>query len=238
MIKRMENMPQRNPRTVPILIGLILVIIAGIGGYELGIRQPQTFEIKGIANADGTVVPAADFAIFWDAWRTIQSSYLRAGEVTSEDMIHGAAEGLVGALKDPYSVFMNPSDAKRFSEDINGNFGGIGAEIGMKNDQIVVIAPLKNSPAEKSGILAGDKILEINASSTMNMNISEAVKIIRGPKGTTVSFTIGRSGHDKPLTIKVVRDTIKIPIIEWEMKEKNIAHIQFFTFSENSALLM
>lgn len=237
-MNRMENMPQKNARIIPILIGFVLIVLSGTIGYELGIRHPQTFEVRGIVNANGNVVPASDFAIFWDAWRTIQASYLRAGEVKNGDMIYGAAEGLVESLKDPYSIFMNPSDSKRFSEDINGNFGGVGAEIGMKNDQIVIIAPLKDSPAEKSGLLSGDKILEINASSTVNISVNEAVKKIRGPKGTTVTFTIGRSGHEKPLTIKVVRDTIVIPIVEWKMKEGNIAHIQLFTFSEDSAMRM
>ncbi len=230
--------PQKKSPIVPIVICFALILVSGVIGYWLGTRNPQTFDIRGLENAEKGIVPKEDFAIFWDAWQVIQTSYLRAGEVKSQDLIYGAAKGLVGSLKDPYSVFMNPTDSKRFSEDINGNFGGIGAEIGMKNDQIVIIAPLKNSPAEKSGFINGDKILEINASSTVNMTVNEAVNKIRGPKGTTVTFTIGRSGAEKPLTIKVVRDTIVIPVVEWTMKEENIAYIQFFTFSENAAELV
>lgn len=238
MIRRMEPILEKRRRIAPTLLFILCVSIAGGIGYQLGTLRPQTFEVKGLDNADAGITSKEDFAIFWEAWQRIQGSYLRAGEVKSGDMIYGAAEGLVGSLKDPYSVFMNPAEAKRFGEDINGNFGGIGAEIGMKNEQIVVIAPLKNSPAEKSGLMAGDKLYEINASSTVNMSINEAVKKIRGPKGTMVTFLIGRTGHEKPLTIKVVRDTITIPVVEWKMKEGGIAHIQFFTFSENSAELV
>ena len=231
MIKRMK-------RILPLIIIILCATLTGSIGYELGTRKPQTFEIKGLENADTDITSKKDFAIFWDAWRMIQNSYLRAGEVKSGNMIYGAAAGLVGSLDDPYSVFMDPDEAKRFSEDINGNFGGIGAEIGMKNEQIVIIAPLKNSPAEKSGLLAGDKLYEINASSTVAMTIGAAVKKIRGPKGTIVTFLVGRTGNEKPLTIKVVRDTIVIPVVEWAMKGDSIAHIQFYTFSENSADLV
>ncbi len=237
MMERMEAISKKRYAAY-FGIPLLCVLIAGYTGYQLGTRHPQTFNITGLQNADAGITPKEDFAIFWDAWRMIQGSYLRAGEVKGGDMIYGAAAGLVGSLDDPYSVFMNPEEAKRFGEDINGNFGGIGAEIGMKNEQVVVIAPLKNSPAEKAGLMSGDKLYEINASSTVNMTIGDAVKKIRGPKGTTVTFLIGRTGHEKPITLKVVRDTIKIPVVEWVMKDGNIAHVQFYTFSEDSAKLV
>ena len=238
MIKPMEMTPKKRLRILPITVLITCSVLAGGIGYELGTERPKTFAITGIDNADKGIVPKEDFAIFWDAWQQIQGSYLRAGEVKRGDMIYGAAEGLVASLKDPYSVFMNPTEAQRFSEDINGNFGGIGAEIGMKNDQIVVIAPLKSSPAEKGGLMSGDKIYEINASSTVNMSVNDAVNKIRGPKGTNVTLLVGRAGHEKPVTVKVIRDTITIPIVEWSMKEGDIAHIQFYTFSENSADLV
>ena len=218
---------------------LVLTIgIAGSVGYAIGTAHPKTVVIRGVANMESSAVPAADFSVFWDAWQGIQSSYLRAGEVKNKDLIYGAASGLVASLKDPYSVFMTPDDSKRFSEDLNGNFGGIGAEIGIKNDQLIVIAPLKNSPAERSGMMSGDKILEINASSTAGVAINDAVKMIRGPRGTSVNFTIGRSGREKPLRLSVMRDTISVPVLEWKMEKGNIAHIRFYTFSENSANLM
>ncbi len=214
------------------------VIISGAAGYAIGIKQSNAIVITGIANTDNKTTQGKDFSVFWETWNAIQHSYLRAANVTTQDLIYGSASGLVGALKDPYSIFLNPDESKKFSEDINGNFGGIGAEIGIKNEQLIIVAPLKNSPAEKAGLLAGDKIMEINATSTINMNINEAVKIIRGPKGTSITFTISRSGHEKPLKITVVRDIIKIPVIEWKMKEGKIAHLQFFTFSETSTGLM
>lgn len=223
---------------INIAVSTILIASALLVGYAAGTRHPQTIVIKGVNNIENGVVTNQDFTVFWDTWRTIQNTYLRAAEVKNQNLIYGAASGLVGALKDPYSTFMNPSDAKKFSEDINGNFGGIGAEIALKNDQLIIVAPLKNSPAERAGLLAGDKILEINATSTMGIVINDAVKLIRGPKGTTVSFMIGRSTKDKPLTITVIRDTINVPVVEWKMKEGNIAHVQLFTFSEKAPRLI
>jgi len=234
--ERMEKTLIERLRILPITIVIVVGAISGYIGYTLGTERPKRFDVIGLENSDAKIVSKEDFAIFWETWQRIQESYLRAGEVRRGKMIYGAAEGLVDSLKDPYSIFMDPAEAKRFSEDINGNFGGIGAEIGMKNEQIVVVAPLKNSPAEKSGLIAGDKIYEINASSTVGMSINDAVKKIRGPKGTTTTLLVGRTGHDKPLTIKIVRDTITVPIIEWTMKEGDIAHMQLFTFSEDSAV--
>lgn len=237
MMKRMD-FKNFGTRFVGAIIIITTIGVSGSVGYKLGTRNPKTIVVRGVANTIGGPISGDDFGVFWEAWDGISKGYLRAGEVKNKDLIYGAATGLVEALDDPYSVFMTPEDSKRFSEDLNGNFGGIGAEIGLKNEQLIVITPLKDSPAEKAGLLPGDKLLEINASSTAGLAINEAVKRIRGPKGTEVTFTVGRSGKDKPLTIKVMRDTIKVPILEWKMKDGNIAHIQFFTFSENSAELM
>ncbi len=221
-----------------IVFSITCAIVSGSIGYAIGVKQQKNIIISGVVNADNKAVSSNDFSVFWETWAAIQHSYLRAADVTTKNLIYGSASGLVESLKDPYSLFLNPADSKKFAEDINGNFGGIGAEIGIKNEQIIIVAPLKNSPAEKAGLLAGDRIAEINATSTVNMNINEAVKLIRGTKGIPVNFTIGRSGHEKPLKITVVRDIIKIPVIEWKMKERNIAHLQFFTFSETSTGLM
>ncbi len=237
-MKRMDYRNGTRPSFATAVIGILAIALAGTAGYAIGTERPKTVVVQGVANMASDAVSAGDFAVFWDAWKGIESSYVGVGEVKKRDLIYGAASGLVASLKDPYSVFMTPEDSKRFSEDLNGNYGGIGPEIGNKNEQLIVIPPLNDSPAEKSGLLSGDRLLEINASSTAGIAINDAVKMIRGPKGTAVSFTVGRSGKEKPLTIRVTRDTIRIPVLEWKMEEGKIAHIQLFTFSESSASLM
>ncbi len=220
------------------LIALAMLCGVGFAGFYAGTYYPKTITIEGVDKIEDGLVTNADFGVFWETWKTIKESHLNAGEVKNQDLVYGAASGLVDALKDPHSIFFNPSDSKKFSEDLNGSFGGIGAEIGFKNDQLIIIAPLKDSPAEKAGLRSGDKILEVNASSTISFNINDAVKLIRGPKGTQVNLTIGRNGQEKPIKKTIVRDTIKVPVIEWEMKDGQIAHIQLFTFNEVSPILM
>ncbi len=223
-----------------ILALLILVMLSGSGliGFYVGTYYPKKIVIKGVDNIEDGLITNADFGVFWETWKVIKESYLRADDAKNQDLVYGAATGLIDSLKDPHSIFLSPPDSKKFSEDLNGSFGGIGAEIGFKNEQLTVIAPLKDSPAEKAGLRSGDKILEINASSTISFNINDAVKLIRGPKGTKVDLTIGRTGEEKSIKKTIIRDTIKVPVIEWKMKDDKLAHLQLFTFNENSPALM
>ncbi len=211
---------------------IFLVLASGVNGYYLGTQHPKTIIVKGVDNIENGAINNNDFGIFWQTWDIIKKNYLRTDQIKNQDLVYGSAAGLVAALNDPYSIFLPPSDSKKFADDIRGAFGGIGAEIGTKGDFVVIIAPLKDSPAEKSGLKAGDKILEVNASSTINMGIEDVIKKIRGPRGTKVILTILSNGSDKPKKVEVVRDTIKVPTIKWEMKDDKIAHLQLFSFNE------
>ena len=175
-----------------------------------------------------------NFFIFWEVWQKIKDNYLRDKEINDQQMTYGAVRGMVDSLKDPYTIFLPPDDAKKFQEDLSGDFGGIGAEIGIRNDILTVIAPLKNSPSEKAGLRAGDKILKIGDKGTDGMNINEAVKIIRGPKGTEIALTILRNGDDKTKEIKIIRNTIQVPTAEWKVVGNNLVHLQLFNFNENA----
>jgi len=171
----------------------------------------------------------ADFSIFWDAWKIVEDEYT-LDPLDYKKMVYGAVSGMVDSLGDPYTVFLNPEENKMFQQDMEGSFEGIGAEIGFKDKILTIIAPLKGSPAEKAGLLAGDKILKIDEKETSGMNIDEAVNFIRGTKGTKVGLTIGRDGLDKLKEIEIIRDTIVIKTVEWEMKEDKIAYISISQF--------
>src|SRR3989344_951470 len=145
--------------------------------------------------------------------------------------------GLVGSLNDPYSVFLTPEEAKSFGDEIAGNFDGIGMEIGLKNRVLTVIAPLKYPPAYRADIKSGDKILKIGETSTDGMSAEEAVKLIRGPKGTAVALTILREGAEQPKEIKITRDTITIPTLDTELREDGIFVVKLYSFSGNSVNL-
>lgn len=221
-------------------IALALVVsalIAGgvVGGYYFGIQNPKVIIVKGVDNIQNGEINNADFNLYWQVWDLIKGNYLRADKLDNQELIYGSAKGLVQALDDPYSVFLEPKEAKQFENDISGSFSGIGAEIGVKGDYIVVISPLKDSPAEKAGLRAGDKILEVDDNSTANLSLQEAVNLIRGPKGSKVTLTVLSNGDDKPHKIEIIRDKINIPTVSWEMKENNIAHVQLFNFNEKAA---
>jgi len=218
----------------PLLATLIVVLIvaAGINGYFIGTRNPRTIIVKGIDNIEGGKIKNADFGTVWQTLDLLKKHHLKADKIDNQELVYGAAAGIAASLKDPYTVFLKPEDSKRFTDDIRGKFGGIGAEIGIRGEFISIIAPLEGSPAEKAGIMAGDKILAVNASTTINMTLNDAVKKIRGPRGSKVTLTILRNGDEKTRDITITRGIIKIPTIKWEMKEGKIAHVQFFNFNE------
>jgi carboxyl-terminal processing protease len=212
-------------------------------GYNRGVENPQTVIIRGVANLDEGKPDAVDFNTFWQAWKILKEKYVETGKVDNQTLVYGAISGLFNSLKDPNTVFMPPSDAKKFNEEISGEFSGVGMEIGIRNEQLVVIAPLKETPAERAGLKALDKILKIDDKSTEGLAVDEAVKLIRGPKGTTVVLTIQRNGWDKPKEFSIIRDVIQIPTIDFEMlasseaEEKNIAYFHLYNFYENAPFL-
>ncbi|MEK7635754.1 MAG: S41 family peptidase [Patescibacteria group bacterium] len=234
-------------------IGIFIVILAIIGvgafyygydyGYQEGVEKPKTLIIRGVANLEKDKPEEVNFDVFWEAWQVLKDKYVGADKLKAQDLVYGAVSGLVDSLNDPHSVFMPPTDAKKFSEDISGEFSGVGMEIGIRNNQLVVISPLKGTPAEKAGILAGDKILEVNSTSTEGLSVDEAVKLIRGPKGTKVILTIMRDSFEKPKEIEVIRDVIQVPTLDFEMlalreaKGKDIAYFHLYNFYENAPSL-
>jgi len=140
----------------------------------------------------------------------------------------------VDSLGDPYTVFFEPNDAKKFTEDVSGNFSGIGIEIGIKNNSITVISPLEGTPAWEAGLRAGDKILAIDQTSTDSLTLDEAVKLIRGEKGTNVTLTIMREGFNEPKDFTIVRDIINVPAVKLTFLDNNIAHLELLNFNENA----
>ena len=175
-----------------------------------------------------------DFSLFWEAWAVLHEKYVDPAKFDTQELIYGAISGMVNALKDPYTVFLKPEDNKKFMEDVNGSFQGIGIEIGIKKNQLQVVSPMEGTPAFKAGLRAGDKILKIGDKYTSDISLDEAVSLIRGPKGSTVVLTILRDGWDKAQEMKIERGEIKVTAVKFEMKEDNIAYLKISQFSENA----
>ncbi|MCA9368148.1 S41 family peptidase [Candidatus Kaiserbacteria bacterium] len=171
------------------------------------------------ATVDASDVP--DMTEFWRVWNTLDDKFAVSSSskaLTDQEKIEGAIAGLVRAYGDPYTVYMPPADAESFSEDISGEFSGVGMEVGQRDNLITIIAPLADTPAEKAGLLAGDVIVRINGDSTENMTVDDAVKLIRGERGTDVTLTVYREGESEFLDITVTRDVIEIPTVKTEQK--------------------
>lgn len=214
---------------------LAAIIVVGGVSFFAGIYHGTSKNIEAlpVAKAQTQNLPNADFSLFWDAIAVIKEKYFDANTVTDEQLLYGAIRGAFESLDDPYSGFFEPSDAKKFHEDLSGSFGGIGAEIGLRDGQIVIVAPLKNTPAEKAGIMAGDKILEVNGSSTAGLIVEEAVKMIRGEPETIVTLLMMREGWSEAREIPIERAIITVPTLEWEMKKGNIAYVKLNNFNAN-----
>lgn len=210
---------------------MVLFLIAFGLGFVSGKGQGKVVPVENVVNTQTGKPDAVDFSLFWDSWRIVQESYAKRESLNVQNMVYGAISGMVKSLDDPYTVFFNPEDAKKFKDDVNGSFEGVGMQIGIKQQQIVVIAPLEGTPAKAAGILPGDAILKIGDKSTKDISLDEAISLIRGPKGTPVVLSIMRSSWKEPKDISITRDIIKVPSLKWQMKNNDVAYIQLFQFS-------
>ncbi len=217
---------------------VLLVAVFFFLGIFVGFNnRPEIEKVTGLSNKEIQIVTEADFSPFWKVWNTINEKYPKTDKITDQERVYGAISGLVGSLNDPYSVFFSPDEAKSFEDEIAGNFSGIGMEVGIKDKVLTVIAPLKDTPAYRANIKPGDKILKIDKTVTSGLSIEQAIKLIRGEKGTTVTLTIFREGNKDPLEIKIERDIINIPTLDTELRKDGIFVIKLYSFSANSANL-
>lgn len=174
-----------------------------------------------------------DFSLFWDAYSKLQQNFVTPAKIDSQKIVYGAIEGMTKSLGDPYTDFFPPEQAKKFQQDLSGSFEGIGVEIGIKKDQLTVIAPLEGTPGQRAGLKAGDLILKIDNKETADMTSDDAVSLIRGKKGTAVTLAVFREGWNAPKDISITRGTIVIPSMKWSLKNGNVAYVQIFQFDEN-----
>lgn len=231
-------------------ISIIIVFASIVGGFYFGYKQgeknPKTVLIQGIENLDADKKNGVDFNLFWEAWSDLKEKYVDAGKLSNQDLLYGAIQGIAHATKDPYTNFFPPTEAKQFNEEISGEFGGIGIEIGEKQNQLTVIAPLKGTPAEEAGLKANDKIIKINGESTEGLTVEEAVQKIRGEKGTKVILTIARDEWAESKDIEITRGIIQIPTLDWKIMDDNgkesktgkILYLQLYNFYEKAPMLM
>ncbi|MBI2485285.1 S41 family peptidase [Candidatus Uhrbacteria bacterium] len=226
-------------RSVLGLFFAVLIIVGFATGFFVGretsgrARVPEgEGRVLGIGNfASPSFSEDVDFGLFWDVWNYIKDNYYRQ-PVSDKELFYGALRGLVAGAGDPYSTFFNPEDTEAFQEELNGSFEGVGMEIGIRDEQLQVIAPLPETPASRAGVLAGDKIFAIDGEDTSGMTVEDAVRKIRGPGGTAVTILFARDGRGEAFESTITRGTIRIKSVKWEVGEDNVARITIVFFNE------
>ena len=236
-----ENQPRRKRRTfAPIFFVAFLIALAYVVGVERGQMEVSSDRTSTFSLPTSSIFSSAktsdhpDTGVFWKVWDLLHERFVDREHLDATTLLYGAIKGMLAATDDPYTTFFDPQESKSFQEDIAGSFEGIGAEIGMKNKTLAIIAPLDDSPAQKAGIRSGDMIVKINDESTSEMTIDEAVKKMRGPKGTDVKLTIFREGEKETRDITIRRDTISIKSVKINWKGNDIAVVKINQFGEET----
>lgn len=217
---------QLKPFTFIMVLFLMIVITAGLTIFALTFGDERVVEVK-------VPVERSEFTHLYDAYDELKTKYYK--EIDSDAVVNGAINGMFDALGDPYTDYMNKDEAQSFNESLSSSFQGIGAEIQERNGYIMVVSPIKNSPAEAAGLQPRDLILSVDGESIKGLNASEAVLLIRGEKGTKVVLEVQRGDNPEPLAFTIVRDDIPVETVYGELDEDNIAHVQITSFSENTA---
>jgi carboxyl-terminal processing protease len=205
------------------LLFLVVFLSAGITTFALAFGDEKAVTV-------GT--ERSEFDKLYTAFDTLKNKYYE--DVDQDKLINGAINGMVEALDDPYSDYMDTSEAKGFHDSISSSFEGIGAEIQEQDGYIMIVSPIKDSPAEKAGLKPNDIVTTVDGKSIQGMSANKAVLLIRGKKGTTVKLAIQRPGVKEQLDVSIVRDTIPIETVYGKMMDDGIANVQITSFSNNT----
>lgn len=218
-----------------------LVIAALLCGSLLTLSVTGYMQISGQAAGEGLLSSAQSGAglnqneakKLGTALNLIEGNYYES--VDRNKLIDGAVNGMMEALGDPYSNYMGKETAQKFEESIEGSFSGIGAEVSLENGKVMVVSPIKGSPADKAGIQAKDVILSVNGESLAGLDLNAAVAKIRGPKGSQAVLKIQRAGSAEPLEFAITRDDVKLETVYAKMEKDNVGVIEVTQFSMNTA---
>jgi carboxyl-terminal processing protease len=181
----------------------------------------------------GSPLPLDELRQFSSVFSAIKNNYVEP--VTDKKLISGAISGMLSDL-DPHSAYLDADAFKEMQSATQGEFGGLGIEVGTEDGMVKVISPIEDTPAARAGIRAGDVITKINDTSTKGLSLTDAVKMMRGPVKTPITLTISRQGQAQPLVIKIVRDTIRVRSVRSKMLPDNIGYIRIAQFQEKTGI--
>ena len=220
-------------------VAIYVFIILGLAAFGIGVwvgkiwESPQAESKAEIVNRDGRNVEQLDFELFWNVFDLVKEKYYDQ-PVDEEALFYGAIKGMVEATGDPYSAFQDPEETKEFDEELEGTFEGIGIEIAIKKDKLIVVAPIEGTPAANAGLRAGDWIIKIDDELTLDMRLNDAVKKIRGPKDSNVKLTIARGEDPDPEDFDITRGKIEVKSVKIEISDDKIAIIEVSQFGNDT----
>lgn len=228
-------------------IGIVLIaaLLLGFIGAYLGVNLAQSNQSVNPGGQPGKEIPFSneknsdspeDMEKVSQAYSLIKEHFIE--DIGDQDLIEGAIQGMLTSLDDPYSTYMDVEEMEEFNEQIESSFEGIGAEVSMVNGNVTIVAPIKDSPAEKAGLRPNDEVLKVDEEALEGYDLNEAVNKIRGEKGSEVVLTIQRSGASKPFEVTLVRDKIPIETVYSELDESNgkkTGILEVTNFSEHTA---
>jgi len=225
-------------------IGLLLLVLFFLGfklgaEYEWNALQTERSNIESLFTlaGSGATVRAnpeteVDLSLLWGVWRLLGEHYIDPEKLTINEMVYGAVGGLTSAVGDPYTVFMTPEDTTSFEDAMSGTLEGIGAQMDQINGDIVVVAPLKGSPAEAAGLLPKDVVVTVNDEEVHGLRLDIVVDKIRGPAGSTVHLGVYREGETEILKISIRRKNIHVPSVEFAIKKTASGDIALLTINQ------
>lgn len=228
---------------IKVLSGILAFAVVFVIGFGSGaavvwfVRQGNLPALGGNVPAESSeaTVWAQGNALLQEIRDILRKEYIEPEKVDDQKMIYGAATGMVAALGDPHTSFVEPAMAEILDEDMQGSFEGIGATVNMEDGQFVIVRPMPGSPAEKAGLKAGDHILAVDGVSLEGLTLTESITRIRGPRGSVVRLLVQREGVPEPFEIEVTRDKIVIETVEYRMLEGNIAYVRLTEFNAVAA---
>ena len=224
-----KRLIQLKPFSFVMLVFGLILFTAGLTFFVLTAGNNKVVEV---VKPQQQSLDRVEFKKFYDAYDNMKDQYFQ--DIDEDEVMNGAINGMIDALDDPYSDYLNAEEARQLNESISSSFEGIGAEIQEQDGYIAVVSPIKNSPAEKAGLLPKDKIIAVDDVSIQGMSSSEAVLLIRGEKGTTVTLSIKRGEATEPIEVKITRDVIPIETVYHEMGKDGVGHVTITSFSEGT----
>jgi len=240
-------MTTQKMRTVLVILAIILL---GLGCFSAGLgtaiaissqsatQFSQAFQRLPFFPATPTTSSSTDtqtlFKPFWQAWDLVHQQYVDQ-PVDDEALMRGAIRGMLEALNDPHTGYMDPFEFQQANAPLEGEYEGIGAWVDTTGEFLTIVSPMPNSPAEKAGLKAGDKIIAVDGKDMTGVDPSLVLRRVLGPAGTTVVLTVQREGEEKPFEVSIVRQRITIPSVEGKMLDGKVAYIRLFTFGEKTA---